>query len=188
VGTKEDIAKVGAGLNATLTTSNVSTRFVAAHGDPVIEQVVSSAKAGIGPDNRPYPPYSESYRKSLGLDTEGYSHTLVRRAYKGLKSPELKKYKISRLLGAGNKAWLTLTGAMLARGNWAWRIEGGQLWLVWTAPDEQVGAYAEAHNFGSPKMPQREFVHVESAGSTKALEDGIEASINELVDEFNSAT
>jgi hypothetical protein len=145
----------------------IHDRLSKGHGKEIINAVVGSAKAGVGPGNKKYPPYSKSYTRQLGLSR-------------------------GRVKGGDIKNWLHLSGAMLEKGNFGWEVASdGKLFMVWTAPNDKVGTYAEVHQEGLPlgkngPKKQRKWLHFETTASAKAVVKAYEATIGEMVLEFNA--
>jgi len=152
-------------LEKAISPREVHKRFVDRYGSEVIRAVIQSAKMGMGPGDTPYPPYSDSYKK-----------------------------QIDRKQGA--KFWLVglseKPAHMLDEKNFSWEIdESGDLWLVWTAPDEQTGIYAEVHNNGKPigkggPVKKREFMHFDTLKTLTTVVKAYEAAMEELVADFNA--
>jgi hypothetical protein len=179
-------------LLATVDPATIARQFVQAHGDETIRLVINAAKAGDGPDGSPYPPYAQSYRQQLSMSPgEMFSKRLVRQSYDA-NAGRSEKARFRMALAAGNKAWLTLTGTMLNPANFSWQINpDGSLDLVWTAPNDECGVYAEVHNNGLPigkggPVKRREFMHFSSRLVTAALDSAIADTFERIVDKFNA--
>ena len=137
-------------------------RFDKDHGKTVIQVVIGTAKAGIGPGNKKYPAWSKQYAA-------------------------WKKKKVGKFADI----WLTLTGAMLAPKNFKWDAKSdGKMFLVWTAPSAKVGTYAEVHQEGLPLGPggpkkKRTWLHFENRANFAAVFKALEMTMDKLVVEFN---
>ena len=182
-------------LLAVLTPATVHRRFVEKKGKIVIDRLIASAKAGIGPGNTKYAAYEESYKEHLGLRprTGRGGRWTPKRAGAFLATGKGGKGRLHKAIAAGNKLWLLLTGTMLAKTNFAWeQPQGTGLTLVWTAPDEQTGIYAEVHNYGAKPIgrggprKKREFMHFESSVTLRAVEEAYRQAIDELAAAFSA--
>ena len=165
---------------------NIASHFIDAFGDRVVEAVITAAKVGIGPGDKKYPAYSQSYKKQLGLKG-GHSATMSRRY---LKTGAGGKRRVEKAQAAGNKVFLTATGTMLDPSNFSWATDKGGVTLVWTAPSDEVGVYAAVHNDGLPigrggPRKKREFMHFEARLTWAAVEKALDESISDLARQFN---
>jgi hypothetical protein len=192
-------------LRTVLSPKAIAGKFVELHGPLVVKAVIASAKAGIGPGNSPYPAYSDSYKRQLGMElyagAEMFAKRLVKKAYWASRTESWERHAAGkktiseatsekRALAAGNKLWLYLSGKMLDPKNFSWRVEpSGRLLLVWTAPSPQVGIYAEAHNSGLPlgkngPKKKREWMHFDTTLTMTAVVRGYEAAMRRLAEDF----
>lgn len=166
---RRDLAKFERDLGAALDPKVINKRLIDRYGDEIIKAMIHSAHLGIGPGNKPYPAYSPQYeaaKKSKQGDT-------LRNWLRGLQR-------------TGGK------GGMLDPKNFSWEIDArGGLWLVWTAPDEQTGIYAEVHNEGLPLGPggprkKREFMHFETTDTLRIVWAGYDKAMDEIAAEFSA--
>lgn len=153
-------------MAAVLTPNVIARRLKKLYGGRILTAVLQMAKAGIGPDDAPYPPYSASYQKSLGMAG-------------------------SRTRSGAKKNFLVRSGDMLDRGNFDWTATNTGLTLVWTQPNAKVGIYAEVHNDGLPigrggPTKRREFMHFEARASREAVNIGIARAWDDLIKQFNA--
>lgn len=190
---RQQLAAFERDLGNVLSKKAVAEKFIELHGETVIKAVIASAKAGIGPGNKPYPAYADSYKRELGMETyagaEMFAKRLVAKAYKAnARKPE--KTRLRKALAAGNKLWLYLSGKMLDPKNFSWIVrENGRLFLVWTAPNEEVGVYAEVHNEGLPigrggPKKKREFMQFDTTLTMTAVVRGLDGAMRRLAEEF----
>ena len=143
----------------------IHKHLVAHYGTEIIETIIASAKAGIGPKNRPFPDYAPSYKKRLAkLAEQGKAHP-------------------NWLRSAGRPGRTT---GMLAQDNFSFRVSPkGRLFIVWRAADHQMGIYAEVHQEGlkigahGPRRKRR-WMHIESAASDRVVLDAYEKTIDDL--------
>jgi hypothetical protein len=150
-------------LDEYMSTERIWQHFVEAKGDEIIRVVIAAAHAGIGEDGRGYTRYSPQY-KARKTKTQG---SALGNWLRGLDR-------------TGN------VGGMLDKSNFSWEIKGGSLWLVWTAPDEQTGIYAEAHQKGLGNMPKRLWLHFSATQHIRAVETAFDQTIRELAAEFTA--
>ena len=149
-------------LRRTTTDKVIMDRFVKDHGKTVINVVRGTAKAGIGPANEKYPALSKRYA--------------ARKAKKVGKFADI---------------WLTLSGEMLKEQHFSWEVNpNGKTFLVWTAPDDNVGTYAEVHQEGLPlgrggPRKKRTWLHFGNTANQTALFKALELALDKLVIEFN---
>ena len=137
------------------------------YGAGIIEAVIASAAAGVGPDNRPYPEYSPEYakrKKKAGGPI---------RFLRGIESPGR-------------------TGGMLDPARFHFEIgAGGRLWLVWTSAGGKMDVYAEVHQLGLPlgkngPRKQRMWLQVATARSSTAVFKGYQMAIDDLIMAWNA--
>lgn len=141
-------------------------KFIEIHGDEVIRQVVAAAKLGIGPGDKPYPGYSESYQKQI--------------AKKGGRKFFLR--------GIGKEG---RSGGSLDEKNFSWEIRKDRLWLIWKAPNKEAGVYMEVHNSGKPigkggPRKKREFMHFEAGMTRAAVEKGFQEALEAIAVDFDA--
>ena len=159
-------------LEAFCTPAKIAQRFIDLHGDRVIEAVITSAKAGLGP-GKPFPPHADSTAKGLGLHAKTGG-------------------KASWTRSGGKKNFLVQSGVMLDDKRFTWRIDRDGITLVWdSGGDAKLGTYAEVHNDGLPigrggPVKQREFMHFECTISWAAVEIGLGAAIEDLKGQFEA--
>lgn len=141
-------------------------KFIELHGDEVIRQVIAAAKLGIGPGDKPYPGYSESYKKQI--------------AKKGGR-----KYYLRGIGSEGR------SGGSLDENNFSWEIRKDRLWLVWKPPSKEAGIYMEVHNSGKPigkggPRKKREFMHFLASGTRAAVESGFQDALEAVAVDFDT--
>ena len=126
----------------------------------VIQSVVASASAGIGSGDSRYKDYSPAYA--------------------------------ARKKKAGHMRWLRgikntgRTGGMLDHSRFRLAVEGGKLWLIWTSTGGAMDIYADLHNQpGNPKLPQREWMHFETALTQRTVHKALEQTLDEIAAKFN---
>ena len=142
-------------------------KHLAAHyGDEIIETIIASAKAGVGPRNRQYRDYEPSYTKHL-----------QREAAKGKPHPH-------KLRSAGRTG---RAGGMLDPERFKWKISpSGRLFLIWTAAGQRMAIYGEVHQEGlalgkgGPRK-KRKWMHVDSAETDRAVVHAYEKTIDDLI-------
>lgn len=171
----------------------IARKFITVAGKHVIDSVIASAKLGIGPNDAPYPPWSESYLKQLQAVDEGdagqYSRVLARKFWQTGKGGMQRAKKAA---AAGMKQFLYLTGKMLDLKNFSWRVwQTGTLALEWRAPDTRTGIYAEVHNNGLPigrggPIKKRTFMHFTSSMTKRTVLMGFKMAIGQMAADFNS--
>lgn len=154
-------------LDEFLDQRTINKAFVEWHGDTVIRIVISQARLGIGPGDTRYPAYSEKYA-----------------AKKRKRGGTLGNW----LRGMGHTG---VAGGMLDPKNFSWRTTRNGLWLVWTAPDERTGIYAEVHNEGLPLGPggprkKREFMHFDTRASGRAVFEAYQDTVDRLAAKFSA--
>lgn len=153
-------------LNALLSTKTIHKHLAEHHGETVLDAVIGAAESGIGPGDKPYPAYSPEYDK--------------------LKA---KKGGGMWLRGIGRTG---KRGGMLDRKHFKYEVEAdGSAALVWTAPDERMGIYAEVHQEGLPlgrggPKKKRKWLHFEGRTSATALDQAYQATLDELAAQFNA--
>ena len=168
------------------------------NGETLIRVVISSAEAGIGPGNKPYPPYSESYAQQIGLRPRtGRSAGWSRKsAQSSLATGKGGNARLHKAIGAGNKRWLRgvgntgQSGGMLDAANFRFETEeSGALWLVWDGPADQA-VYARVHQGSGTgeggqdhtkgQIPPRPFLHFENSANIAALITAYRQTIEQM--------
>jgi len=163
------LKKFGRDLDAANDKAVIYKHFIEHHGDKVIKAVINAAHAGRGPQDKPYPAYAEKYKERKTKEQGSALGNWLRGIGK-----------------SGNK------GGMLDPGNFSWDIDSrGDLWLVWTAPDQKTGIYAEVHNKGLPigrggPVKQREFMHFEAILTEVAVKMAHRQTLDELAAQFSA--
>ena len=148
-------------LTAMLSKKVIHKHLVEHYGQEIINAIIGVAKSGIGPGDRPYQGYSESYKKQIAK-------------HGGRKL-------FLRSIGEQGRE-----GGMLDPARFTYEISGdGRLWLVWSAANNRMGVYAEVHNKGlriGPHGPsiKREWAHVESARANRAVVSAYNRTMNDL--------
>ena len=194
IGTVQGLSDFNRDLQAFLQPETIHRRFREKKGKAIIDSVVGSAKDGLGPGDAKYPDYEDSYKEQLGLRQRTGKAAMWSRKRAGafLATGKGGKARLHKAIAAGNKLWLWLTGVMLAKANFSWEEpKGDELTLKWTAPDEQVGIYAEVHNEGLPlgrngPRKKREFMHFETTRTLAAVDAGYEQALRELTAQFSA--
>ena len=59
-------------------------------------------------------------------------------------------------------------------------------WLVWTAENERMAIYGEVHQEGLGKMPQRQWMHLQSELAKAAVVAAIEQAVKVCIARFNN--
>jgi len=178
----------------------LSPAFIGKHmaehkAKPIINAVIGSATAGIGPGDSRYKDYSDSYKRQLGLrDRHGraagssFSRTGAR---KYLATGKGGKRRLQLAKAAGKKRWLRgidhpgRVGGMLDPKRFKLAVEGGKLWLIWTSEGGDMDVYADLHNTGGPKLPQRQWMHFETALTQRTVHKALEQTLDEIAAKFN---
>jgi len=170
---------------------------------PTIAQaVIATAVSGRGPNGTPYPGYSESYKRQLGLVQKtggGKSYAWSRKAASGyLATGKGGKRRVHRAAAAGQKRWLRgiestgNKGGMLGVERFQIRVSpGGKAFLVWTAENPNMGVYAHVHNDGLPigrngPRKQREWMHLQSTLTATAVVAAYKRVVKARAAKFNS--
>ena len=161
----DDIDRFGKDLDAMLSPKVIGDRLKARHTKTIAKAVVDSAHNGIGPQNVPYPAYSESYEKEI--------------ARAGGPKQWLKGI-------AGAPHMLDLTRFSISVSP-----KGRNIRFVWTAGSGTMFTIATVHNFGLPigkggPRKQREFMHFENTLNETTLTGAIEATMDSLAAQFSA--
>ncbi|MCE5277197.1 MAG: hypothetical protein ABFD92_16840 [Planctomycetaceae bacterium] len=163
---RRDVDRLTAKLKAMLDSGAVLEEFVKGSGETVTKVVIGSAKAGIGPDNQPYAPYSQSYQKKLQLSSSGGDFKRYsRRAKSGPAYP-----------AALAKLWLTLSGDMLSPKRFTWQVQDKHLFLVWKGPLWGPVHQGSAHGGASDtrgRIPPRPWLHFANSRNANAVITGL---------------
>jgi len=153
-----------------LTPKRVHEHLAREHGRTVIQAVIGSAAAGIGPNDQPYAPYSESYQRQI--DRVGGQKRWLR--------------------GLGRRGRKT---GMLDEDRFHFEVRpDGRLMLVWTAADAEMAAYAAVHqgaawggeNDSRGRIPPRPWLHFANTRNERAAIEAYELTFEEMVAEFNA--
>ena len=166
----------------------------------IARKVIATAISGRGPNGTPYPEYSESYKKALGLvsadaGSAGFSKEAAGRFWATGKGG---KHRVQKATQAGMKRWLRgidntgNKGGMLGIERFSIEVNAkGRAWLVWTPADDDMATYARVHNFGLPigkggPRKQREWMHLQSVATATAVYNAYLRAIKERVAKFNA--
>ena len=124
----------------------------------LINAMIGSAKAGLGPNSQQYKAYSKSYAD------------MIKKA-------------------GGQKSWLRSigrtgrSGGMLDPKNFRIEVHAdGKASMVWDGSED----YAEYHQEGDGKIPQRKFVHFENHRNFEALMAAYRAALDKMTAQFNT--
>ena len=160
------------------------------HLPEIVNAIIGTVKVGIGPGNKPYPPYSESYKKQLGLAGHGGAMTSRMARRRALRSGGGRQ----AARRAGRKLWL-VGGArpdMLDRKRFYWqiRLKSGKLFLCWAGlvygPVHQGKEYGGTGHTKNPHFPARPFLHFESPAAGAAVNKMYRSTIEERTAQFNA--
>lgn len=154
-------------LDRCLSTKVINSHLRDRHEKEIVNAVIGSAKAGIGPGDRVYPGYSESYQKQI--DRAGGAKLWLRGIGKGGRQE-----------------------GMLDPEHFAIVVDAqGHAFLVWTAPDSRMGIYAEVHQEGLPigrggPRRERRWLHFENRANVNAVVKAYELTFNSLAAQFSA--
>lgn len=184
---QKDLQKYARGLESFLDADKVHKHATVRHAKEVINAVIATAKAGIGPDNQPYAEYSDSYKKQLGLAGEGGKMRSRKRRRAALKAG--KGRKAARR--AGRKFWL-VGGAkpdMLDRKRFSWLIQAKRLFLIWTGPI--YGPVHQGTKYGGQShtkghIPERPWHHFDTQAAGAAVNKMYRSTLEERTALFNA--
>jgi len=159
---QKDLAKYARGLESFLDADKVHKHAIVRHAKGVVNAVIGTAKAGIGPDNQPYKEYSESYKKQLG-SRAGKKLWLV-----GGEKPVMLDRK---------------------RFNWEIRRKTGQLFLIWKGP--VYGPVHQGTEYGGAdhtkgKIPPRPWMHFDTDAARAAVNKMYRSTMEERTAQFNA--
>lgn len=188
---ERDLAKYARGLDAFLSADKIHKHAVVRHAKEVINVVIGTAKAGIGPDG-PYAEYSDSYKKQLGLKQVGGDIRSSKRMRASLaKSRAGTKGRYLKAQRAGRKLWL-VGGAkpdMLDRNRFYWKIreKSGKLFLMWGGAVyglvHQGAEYGGQDHTGN--IPARPWMRLDSPGAIAAVNKMYKLTLADRAAEFN---
>lgn len=118
-------------------------------GENLINVVIGQARAGLGPMQSQYAPYSKKYGQQ--------------------KDKAGQKGMPYWLRGVGNTG---RAGGMLDPNNFGYEMQGSKLFLVWRPKvDSKTANYAAVHNDGNATTPMRKWMHVRSVPAARAVLD-----------------
>ena len=124
----------------------------------LINAIIGSAKAGVGPGGRKYKPYSKVYAEVV-------------------KKAGTTKLWLRGLGKSGRK------GGMLDPDNFHIEIQSdGRAFIVWDGDQE----YGPVHQEGEGKMPKRKFLHFENNRNFEALMKAYREALDRMTANFNA--
>jgi len=128
----------------------------------IVNAIIGSAKAGIGPDNERYPEYSKSYEKT-----------------KAKKAIQLWLSQSGNMLDR-------------KRFNLVVRANSGSATLTWEGPVygpvHQGKAYGGTGYAGNSKYPERPWFHVQNPTNRRAVITAYELAKGDIADKFNAGS
>lgn len=164
-------------LDACIDAKTINQHLAEHHGKEIVNAVIGSAKAGIGPGDKPYDPYAPSYEKQIAK--QGGQKLWLRGLGRGgraagMLDPKRFSFEVSKGTSWGGKA--------------------GVLYLVWIAATSEMAIYGAVHQ-GSERggqthtkghVPPRPWLHFENRANEAAVVKGYELTMDELVAQFNA--
>lgn len=167
---RADLRRFNRDLDACLDRETINKHLADHHGKEIINAVIGSAKAGVGPGDSQYKPYSDSYKRQI--------------ARKGGQKLWL------RGLGRAGRA-----AGMLDPKRFSFELaKAAALFLVWTAANVAMAIYGAVHQ-GSERggqdhtkgdVPPRPWLHFENRANEAAVVKSYELTMDELVAQFNA--
>ena len=166
-------------LNAAISPKVIFSKFRKTQDErkpgDVVRSLVKAARAGHGPNDEPYPGYSESYKQQIRRAGAGQKFFLV-----GIGRTARYAHKRGGMLDYAHFHWMSPTDRAIA--------------LRWSTTDDQMGAYAVAHNEGTAtagrshnvKIPARPWMHFEASQTWAAVEQWLKVAMDRVAAELSA--
>lgn len=158
------------------------------HLPGIVNAIIGTAKAGIGPGNKPYPAYSESYKKQLGLAVRGGAMTARKARSRALRSGE--GWQAAKR--AGRKLWLVgVIGMdrMLDPGKFSWELQGPRLFLCHeggVVPATHQGDRYGGKSHTKGDIPDRPFLHFANSANAGSAQTSYRLTLERRTAKFNA--
>jgi len=135
----------------------------------LVTVMIGSATAGLGPNGSAYQAYSAKY--------------LVKKRKAGQEYLRLRG--INREPSQGMLSIPRFTASHKTTGI---KAQNSEMVLKWKGQNHQMTKYAKAHNYGEGRMPEREWMHLDSDAGDEAISQLANLALDQRAAAFQAGT